>query len=256
MTWPALFVSHGAPTLVIEDVPARHFLAGLGPALGRPKGVVVLSAHWTTRELAVGGAVTPEMIYDFSGFPAELSRIRYPAPGSLELTDHVATLLSTAGLAPSIAPRRGFDHGVWVPLSLMYPAADCPVVPVSIQPGRDATHHWRIGQALRSLRDQGILILASGAISHNLRAYFNHRPGDPMPPWLGAFTDWFATKVAVGDTRALLDFGQQAPHAATNHPTLEHLLPFFVALGAGSMGQRIFADTDSSVVALDAYRFD
>jgi 4,5-DOPA dioxygenase extradiol len=259
MTLPAVFVSHGAPTLVIEDSPTRRFLAGLGPTLGRPAAVVVLSAHWLTRGVTVGGAVRPETIHDFSGFPAGLYGIGYPAPGDPALAGQVVAALAAAGLEPTLESGRGLDHGVWVPLALMFPAADIPVVPVSVQPGGDARHHWRIGQALRPLRDQGVLILASGGISHNLRAYSDHRPGDPAPSWVREFTDWVATAVAGGDTAALLDFARQAPHAAANHPTTEHLLPFFAALGAGTpgaAGRRLFAAIEHGVLALDAYGFD
>jgi 4,5-DOPA dioxygenase extradiol len=259
MTPPALFVSHGAPTLVSEDSPAHRFLAGLGPTLGQPRGVVVLSAHWLTRGVTVGTAVAPETIHDFSGFPAALYRMRYPVPGDPGLAGRVVAALAAAGLAPAVEPRRGLDHGVWVPLTLMAPAAEIPVVPVSIQPEADAAHHWRIGEALRPLRDQGVLILASGGISHNLRAYFGQRPGDPVAPWVRDFTDWIEAAVTAGDTAALLDFARQAPHAAANHPTTEHLLPLFAALGAGTpgvAGRRLFAGIEHGVLALDAYRFD
>lgn len=249
---PALFVSHGAPTLVIEDVPARDFLAGLGTTLGKPSAVVVLSAHWGTGQPTVGNGAVPETIHDFYGFPEVLYRLRYGAAGAPALAERIATLLGGA----TLDPKRGLDHGVWVPLMLMYPEAEIPVVPVSIQPGRDAAHHRRIGEALRPLRDENVLILASGAATHNLRAYFGRRPGDPVPDWVADFIGWLDAAVAAGDTGALLAFETAAPHAAANHPTTEHLLPLFAALGAGTpgvSGRRLHASIDNGVLAMNAY---
>jgi len=252
---PALFVSHGAPTLVIEDSPARSFLAGLGRQLGRPEAVVVLSAHWGTARPMVGTAPALETIHDFYGFPEALYRVRYPAAGDPALAREVAGLLEGAGLDPA----RGLDHGAWAPLLLMYPEADIPVVPVSIQPERDATHHYRLGEALRPLRDRNILVLASGAASHNLGAYRQQRPDDPVPAWLAAFTGWLAASIAAGDTASLLDFERTAPGAAMNHPTTEHVLPLFAALGAGTPGvpgRQLYAGVEHGVIAMDAYGFD
>jgi len=253
---PALFVSHGAPTLVIEDVPARDFLAGLGRTLGKPSAVVVLSAHWGTGQPTVGNGAAPETIHDFSGFPEELYRLSYGAAGAPALAERIATLLGGA----TLDAKRGLDHGVWVPLMLMYPEADIPVVPLSIQPGRDAAHHWRIGEALRPLRDDNVLILASGAATHNLRAYFGRRPGeDGVPDWVADFMGWLDAAVAAGDAGALLAFETQAPHAAANHPTTEHLLPLFAALGAGTPGvpgRRLHASIDAGVLAMNAYGWD
>jgi 4,5-DOPA dioxygenase extradiol len=255
---PALFVSHGAPTLVLDDVPARRFLTGLGPTLGRPEAVVVLSAHWGTAQPTVGAGATFETIHDFYGFPEQLFRLRYPASGAPALAAEIAERLDAAGLAPRCDERRGLDHGAWVPLMLMWPDADVPVVPVSIQPERNAAHHWRIGEALRPLRDRNILILASGAATHNLGAYFRQGTSDTVPEWVSGFTDWLADRIAAADTAALLGFEQTAPYAAANHPTTEHLLPLFAALGAGTPGhpgQRIHASLDHGVLAMDAYSF-
>lgn len=251
---PAVFVSHGAPSLVIEDTPARAFLSGLGRALGRPDAVIVLSAHWTTDRPSVGSAPVPATIHDFYGFPQELYRLRYPAPGAPGLAGEIA-----GRLGATLDPARGLDHGAWAPLSLMYPEADIPVVPVSIQPERDPAHHLRLGEALRLFRDRNVLVLATGAMTHNLRAYTARRPGEAVPDWVTGFTDWVVAAVAKGDTAALLDFQRSAPDAAANHPTIEHLLPLFAALGAGTpglSGRRLHAGVEHGVIAMDAYAFE
>lgn len=157
---PSLFVSHGAPTLVIEDIPARHFLSGLGGRLPRPKAILMASAHWNTRSPAVSAVQRPETIYDFGGFPDELYRMTYPAPGAPELAARVQELVPEVALHSS----RGLDHGAWVPLKLMYPQADIPVTQLSLQPHLGARHHFELGQKLSSLKDEGVLIIGSGSL--------------------------------------------------------------------------------------------
>lgn len=174
MTWrlPALFVSHGAPLLAIRDVPASRFLRGLGAKLGRPRAILIASAHWCTAEPVVATTEAPSTVHDFGGFPEELYQLSYPAPGAPEIAREAARLLREAGLRAAEDPGRGLDHGAWIPLLLMYPEADVPVAQVSIQPDRDPTHHWRVGKALRPLRDVGVLIVGSGTFTHNLSAAF------------------------------------------------------------------------------------
>ncbi|HEY5719045.1 MAG TPA: class III extradiol ring-cleavage dioxygenase, partial [Gammaproteobacteria bacterium] len=228
---PALFVSHGAPTLLHDACPARDFLAGLGAELPRPRAVVCVSAHWTTRAPAVGAVARPVTVHDFYGFHPELYEVDYPAPGDPELAARVAERL--AGLEPgaSLDPERGLDHGAWVPLRLIYPEADLPVVQLSVQPDLDPAWHLELGRRLRPLRDDGVLLLASGGATHNLRDYGRH-PLDAAPPaYAAAFADWLAAGVAAGDLDALVEVWARAPEARRNHPTPEHLLPFHVALG-------------------------
>ena len=251
--FPTLFVSHGAPSLVAEQGPARDFLCALGAELPRPRAIVVVSAHWETVAPTVGGAAAFDTIHDFYGFPEPLYRLRYPASGDPTLAERVAALIDAAGFAGRIDARRGLDHGAWAPLMLMYPQADIPVVPLSIQSQAGAAHHYRLGEALAPLRDEGVLVLASGSATHNLRAI-----GDGAPPaWAEAFSAWLAARLAAGDVNALLDYRRRAPEAVRTHPTDEHLLPLFVALGAagGAAGERLHHSYTWGSIAMDAYRF-
>jgi len=254
---PALFVSHGAPTLIITPGEARDFLSGLAPQFPRPQAVLAVSAHWESAEPTVSHAQHPETIHDFSGFPRELYAMRYPAPGAVELAKRTSALLTQAGFAVRADDRRGLDHGAWVPLKLMYPEADIPATQLSVQPQLGAPHHYRVGQALRPLREEGILILASGSLTHNLRKL--DWSGQSTPGWVSDFSDWVADVSKSSDPDTLLRYREQAPAAVRNHPTEEHFLPFFVALGAGSQStpaRRIHQSTTFGVLAMDAYRFD
>lgn len=254
---PALFISHGAPTLPLEDVPARDFLRGLGEAMPKPRGVVAVSAHWETEAPTASAVTSPATIHDFSGFPEALYRLRYPAPGDPGLAHEVVRQLADAGIAAGASAERGLDHGAWVPLMLMYPQADVPVVQLSIQPHAGPEHHYRLGRALRGLRDDRVLVLASGSASHNLRA-LDPRRGAAPPAWVDEFVEWLAATAEAGDAEALIDYRRRAPHAVRNHPTDEHLLPLFVALGAGSepRGKRLHHSYTYGAIAMDAYRFD
>lgn len=260
-SFPALFVSHGSPMLAIQDGPAHRFLAGLGDRLGRPRAIVIATAHWETAAPMVSGAPRPETIHDFGGFPRALYEIQYPAPGEPALAARTAALLSGAGFGASVDPRHGLDHGAWMPLYLAYPAADVPVVALSIQPHLGPEHHFRVGRALRPLRDEGVLIVGSGALTHNLRAFFGPKvatEGDTAQPWVQAFADWIAEAVAEGRTGDLLAYRGAAPYARENHPTDEHLLPLFVALGAGTPevgGEILHRSHDHGIIAMDSYAF-
>lgn len=255
---PAVFVSHGSPMLAIEDQPARRFLAGLGGALPRPRAILAVSAHWLTAAPAVSAATQPETIHDFGGFPEALYRIQYPAPGAPELAARVAALLQAARLDCAQDPVRGLDHGAWVPLMLMYPQADIPVAQLAIQPRLDPAWHASLGAALKPLRDEGVLILGTGSMTHNLREVFNHAPDAPPVGWAADFAAWFATSTAADDRTALLDYRARAPSAVRSHPTDEHLLPFYVALGAatpGVAGTRVHQSFQHGTLAMDAYTF-
>ena len=255
---PSIFVSHGSPTLPLERGPAVDFLRGLGTALGRPKAILVVSAHWDTDRPAVSAAERPETIYDFYGFPPELYRLKYPAPGAPKLAARAATLLAEAGMQPQVDPQRGLDHGAWTSLFLMYPEADIPVTQLSIQSRLGPAHHVRLGEALRLLRDEGVLIFASGGATHNL-GELRHQRGNPVPqPWVVEFNEWLAGAVLSQRTDDLVNYRERAPHAVRNHPTDEHLIPLFVALGAGhdARPQRLHSSIESGVISMDAYRFD
>ncbi len=254
---PTLFVSHGAPTLPLDDSETAQFLKTLAwPA--PPKAIIAISAHWTTAQPTLSSHPHPPMIYDFYGFPAPLYKLQYPAPGDPALAARVRDLLAKSGLSAQLDPARGFDHGVWTPLLLLWPEARIPVVPLSVQPGRDAAWHYRIGQQLAALRDEGILIFASGNLTHNLREAFG-APRTRTPRWVTEFADWVEQRLADGDIDALLDWENAAPHALRNHPTPEHFLPLFVALGAAGEAGRstmLHRSIDMDVLAMDAYRFD
>jgi 4,5-DOPA dioxygenase extradiol len=232
-TFPAVFVSHGAPTLAVEENDTTDFLRRLGGELGKPEAVVCVSAHWNTGAPVVSAAERPETIHDFGGFPEELYRIRYPAPGAPALAARVCELLGGAGIDCAVSAERGLDHGAWVPLRLMYPAADVPVTQLSIQPRHDPRHHLRVGRALASLREEGVLLLATGSVTHNLSKTTR---GDAPPDWARQFEQWLYENVTEGRQEELLEYRRLAPYAQLAHPTDEHLLPLFVALGAGSDG--------------------
>ncbi len=258
---PALFISHGSPMLAISDSAARRFLQGLGGRLPRPEAVVVLSAHHDVRGTEVTGAARPETIHDFGGFPRELYELRYGAPGAPILAERIAGLLTVESLPTSIEPTRGLDHGAWIPLSLMYPAADVPVLQVSIDSARSPEHHLALGRALRPLREEGVLIVGSGGATHNLALYFHASArGDRSAPpeWVEAFNEWTAGAIEARRFDDLLHYRERAPFAAQNHPTQEHYVPLFPVLGAAhddELGVRIHASYDRGLLSLDSYAF-
>lgn len=227
MTVPSVFVSHGAPSLILEPTPTRAFLEHFRETFGRPQAVVCATAHWETERPAVSVAERPAMIYDFAGFPEELYEIRYPAPGDPSLGHRILELLKAAGIDAAGDPARGFDHGVWSPLALMFPSAKVPVVAISVQPHRDAAQHFAIGKALIPLRDEGVLIFGSGSFTHNLRE-LGRRPAGPAVE----FEAWLAQAIEEGRVDDLLEWRTRAPGALRSHPTPEHLLPLFIPLGA------------------------
>jgi len=233
MSMPTIFVSHGAPTLILDDVPARAFLASLGRQLPRPKAIIAVSAHWDTDVPAVSLARKPETIHDFYGFPEALYQLRYNAPGAPELAERVAKLTGGAH-----DPHRGLDHGAWVPAMLGWPEADVPIFQLSVQPEESPAHHIALGRKLGSLREEGVLVMGSGSATHNLRALVRGG-GDLEPePWVKAFDDWLAETLEKGDEAALADYRAQAPYAREAHPTDEHFLPLHVAYGAAGEGAR------------------
>ena len=254
--FPAIFLSHGAPLLAIETGPVHDFLRDLGRTLGHPKAILVVSAHWEERAPRVSTAQQPDTIYDFRGFPEALYRLSYPAPGAPGLAQRAATLLSGADIDIQFDPDRGLDHGAWVPLMLMYPQADIPVTQLSVQTHLGTEHHFRLGEALRPLRDEAVLILGSGSATHNLSAIAFGSPARQAPAWVTEFQDWVAQAVERGNSAELLDYRLAAPHAQRNHPTEEHFLPLFVALGAGERGRRIHRSHTYGLLAMDVYRFD
>lgn len=255
---PVLFLSHGSPMLALQDIPARAFLSGLGGVLERPDAIVVVSAHWETDAPTVNAVEVNATIHDFFGFPPELFALTYPAPGAPDLALRVADLLGGAGLRASLNPARGLDHGAWVPLLLMWPEHDIPVVQLSIQSHLGPGHHVQLGQALNALRKENVLVLASGSFTHNLRSLHRTVPGQE-PEWVSRFADWMHEAIMADRTCDLIAYRRLAPFAAEAHPTDEHLLPLFVALGAAGAGAqptRIHQSTDLGTLRMDSYRFD
>jgi 4,5-DOPA dioxygenase extradiol len=256
---PTVFVSHGAPTLVLEESPARAFLRHLGSKLGTPKAIIVVSAHWIAPEFRVTVAPQLQAEYDFSGFPAELYGIEYAPPGAVEVGHAIVRKLLAAGLTsvPDSADR--IDHGTWVPLKLMYPRADIPVTQVSLQSRLDAREHALVGSALASMRAQGCLVLGSGGLVHNLREWFADRRGG-VPDYEQSFAAQVDEHVASGEFETLLDVaGTSVGRRA--HPTLEHWLPLIVAAFAGDSpgtarkARRIFDGGAYEEPRLNAYAF-
>jgi 4,5-DOPA dioxygenase extradiol len=254
MTHSTYFLSHGSPMMVLEDTPTRRFLMELGRAIPRPRAVICVSAHWMTREPALGFAAWPEKVNDIYGFPPELYRLDYAPPGAPEVAAAAAGRL---GPACRRDPGAGIDHSVWSVMSLMWPEADVPVVPMSVQPEAGAAHHYFLGRRLAPLVADGVMVIGSGAATHNLEDYFRRRDDGPVEPEVEAFTSWLAETAGAGDVAALLDYRARAPFAEHNHPTEEHLAPFFVALGAAAHGEasRLHDRVDSGVLAMDAYGF-
>lgn len=225
---PALYLSHGAPPLADDPVwPAQ--LAAWSADLPRPKAILVVSAHWEEAPLALGATTTVPLVYDFWGFPEHYYQVRYAAPGAPELADSVRKLLRGAGTPVQDIPDRGLDHGAYVPLVEMFPAADIPVLQVSM-PTLDPVELLAIGRKLAPLRDEGVLIIGSGFFTHNLAGL---RHAGPRPPsWSSEFDDWGHRALEAQDIDALLDFEHKSPVGRLAHPRTEHFAPLFVTLGA------------------------
>lgn len=255
---PTLFVPHGAPTFVLAPGAAGAALAGIAQAMRKPRAIVVVSAHWDTAVPTLGAALKPETIHDYAGFPRELYALRYPAHGACWAAMEARNLLEDAGIEARLDLERGLDHGAWMPLSLMYPDADVPVVPMSIQSARGPEHHFKLGRLLAPLVAQDVLIVASGNVTHNLRHFGQYAQRPQGPAYVRAFADWVWQRLDAGDTEALLTYRDSAAGAHEAHPTDEHFLPLYVALGAAGMAmraERFFSGIYDNVLAMDAYAF-
>jgi 4,5-DOPA dioxygenase extradiol len=231
----------------------------LGAALPRPKAVLAVSAHWETVSPEVSSTERPETIHDFYGFPEPLFQLQYPAPGAPWLAEKVRQLVEAAGLPISVDGRRGIDHGTWVPMRSMYPQADVTVVQLSVQTRLGPRHHWELGNALASLPGEGVLVLGSGSMTHNLREVM-WGVDDParVPKYVTEFQAWVADRLRENAVNDLIAYRAKAPEGARAHPTEEHFLPFFVALGGAGphpTDERRFSGITEGVLARDIYTF-
>lgn len=252
-----LFVSHGAPTLALEPGKTGQALAALASELERPAAILVISAHWDTAQPQVSLATTPETIHDFYGFPKPLYGMEYPAPGAPALGRKVAGLLQQADIAVTLDASRGLDHGAWVPLMMMYPEADIPVTQLSMQGQAGPAAHYALGQALRALHADKVLILCSGAITHNLRDFSGGSRDQAVLDYVSLFSDWMAGRIVEQDIESLLDYRQRCPQGVRAHPQDDHLLPLFVGLGSGQgVPRRIQPETTYGLLAMDIYVWD
>ncbi|CAM6101621.1 unnamed protein product [Calypogeia fissa] len=251
-----LYLSHGSPLLPIQyDFPARNFMIRLGKELPKPKAILMISAHWDTTEPTVTCVKMNETIYDFYGFPRELYQLKYEAPGSPELAHKVVDLLKQGGFPKAkINERRGLDHGAWVPLLMMYPERDVPVVQLSVQYPKDGAHHYKAGQALTSLKNEGVLVIGSGSATHNLGAIdFND---GPIEPWALAFGSWLNEALCKNRYEEVINYREKAPYARKAHPTPDHFLPAIVALGAAgqdAVGEQIHTSWALGTLSMDSY---
>lgn len=251
MTLPTLFLSHGAPTLAINKTPASDFLKALAARIARPKAVLAISAHWEEAQPTLG--LGTETIHDFYGFPLALYRMNYPAAAAADVAERAAALLGAAGIPTQTDAARGRDHGVWVPMMLAWPDAKIPVTQLALIGGADPAAHFAIGQALKPLRDEGVLIVGSGSATHNLRA----RPTPAPAEWATQFVDWLDRTLDASDDTSLQDWRRSAPHAEINHPTAEHFDPIFVARGAaaGEPATKLHASWEFGSLSMNAYAF-
>lgn len=255
---PVLFVSHGAPTLAVQDSPAHRFLCELGSAFEPPKAILVASAHWESAEPRLGAVERPDTIHDFYGFPEALYALRYEPPGAPAVARQAVECLQEAGIAADSDHERGLDHGAWVPLSLIYPDARIPVCQISLQTALGPAHHLALGEALQPLRQDGVMILGSGSATHDLSSFRGQAADADPPDWVVGFQDWLADAVEGGSLQELLDYRERGPFAVRNHPSEEHILPLHVALGAaaGRPGRRLHRSHAYGVLAMDVYAFD
>jgi 4,5-DOPA dioxygenase extradiol len=256
---PTLFLSHGSPMTAVEPGAAGAAWSALARAMPTPRAILMVSAHWETELPMLSGSAAPETIHDFGGFPDVLYTLHYLAPGAPTVAAEIAAALKAAAITTGIDGCRGLDHGAWVPLMHMYPAANVPTLQLSVQPGRGARHHLALGAALAALPARGILVVGSGHATHNLRDWMMHRRAPAPLPYVATFAEWLAQCLADDDRDALEHWHERAPAAERAHPSDEHFLPVLVALAAAgphpvvTRAHRAILD---GALAMDAYRFD
>ncbi|HZN86800.1 MAG TPA: class III extradiol ring-cleavage dioxygenase [Burkholderiales bacterium] len=257
---PTVFLSHGSPMHALEAGASGKAWAALGERLPRPRALLIASAHWEAEQPMLGGSARPETIHDFHGFPQPLYQIRYPSPGAPALALRAQALLRAAGLQADIDPERGLDHGAWSPLLYAYPGADVPVLQVSVQTRLGPRHHLALGAALAPLAGEGVLIIGSGHLTHNLRELRSLRDTGvgSAQPYVAEFQAWVRERIEAHELERLADYRRLSAAGARAHPTEEHFLPLFAALGAAHADYRAerFVDhVEGGVLAMDAYLF-
>lgn len=251
---PTLFLSHGSPMHAIEPGAVRTVWEAIARGLPRPKALLIASAHWETNLPMLTGNAKPETIHDFYGFPKPLYEIGYPAPGAPAVAQRALALLKDAGFTAAVDGCRGLDHGAWSPLLYMYPEADVPVVQVAVQTPLGPKHHLELGRALAPLSAEGVLIIGSGHMTHNLRERSNGGPA----AYVLAFQEWVDQRIRSRDFDSLVHYRELNPGGVRAHPTDEHFLPLFVALGAAREGykaERLYDGVEMGTLAMDAYLF-
>jgi 4,5-DOPA dioxygenase extradiol len=249
---PILFLSHGSPMHAIQPGAVRAVWEGIARELPKPKAILIASAHWETDAPQVTGTARPETIHDFYGFPKPLYEIQYPAKGDPELASRALALLKD--FKATADPVRGLDHGAWSPLLYMYPKADVPVVQVAVQTALGTQHHLEVGRALAPLAREGVLIIGSGHLTHNLR----DRGDGGIAPYALEFQDWVKQRIDRRALDELADYRRLAPNGVRAHPSDEHFLPLFFALGAAPKdykSERLYDGIEMGALAMDAYRF-
>jgi len=256
---PVLYVSHGSPMVAIEPGLAGEQMEKIGAYLQTMpiKAILVVSAHWLTQHgIGVTGSPAPEMIYDFYGFPSELYDLEYEAQGSPEWADKIKQTLAAGGIEVEVDPERGLDHGAWVPLRYLFPKADIPVLQVSIPWPVTPDDATKFGQALRPLREQGVLIVTSGSQTHNLRdvAY-----GQPPHAYIKPFVEWMHKVMAEKDLESLKNYRRLAPNAVRSHPIEDHFMPMLIALAASNADDEVRlydGGVAYTALSMDAYLFE
>ena len=265
-TLPSIFVSHGSPMIALEPGAAGAFMGRLGPAIdltfGRPRAILAVSAHTLARAPVLLAGARHEAVYDFGNFDPRLNLMRYDAAGAPTLAAEVAQRLKSAGLPVHLAEHAGLDHGIWTALRYIYPAADVPVLPLAFVPDQSPAEQFALGEALAPLRAEGVLVLGTGSITHNLRRVFagglRAKPDQPEIAESAAFRGWMLERSGARDWPALFEYRSRAPSAHDMHPTDEHLLPWYVAAGAGgreATPQRLHDSVTFGSLAMDAYGF-
>lgn len=263
---PSIFVSHGSPMMALEPGEAGEFLKRLGPAIdacfGRPRSILVISAHTATRDAVLLAAAKHTTVHDFGGFPKALYDLRYDAPGDPALASRVEALLKAGGVPVHSLDEGGLDHGIWTALRYMYPDADIPVLPLSLLAHDHPSKQFATGELLAPLRERGVLVMGTGSMTHNLRMLSRSVQSlgsePPEIPESAAFRRWFATRSAGREWDTLFDYRRAAPHAVLMHPTDEHLLPWYVAAGAGgrdAVPQRLHEGVVMGSLGMDTYAF-